>query len=87
MKLQKILFIAFALTLINLGFTHAQSSQAKAISPSEFEGLMKNKGAVRVIDVRTPEEMAEGHVKGAINIDYKNDNFKTEIAKLDKRIF
>lgn len=36
-----------------------------------------------VIDVRTPDEFAVGHIDGAINIDFKNANFATEIAKLD----
>ena len=36
-----------------------------------------------VLDVRTPREFAAGHIDGAINIDFKNANFATEIAKLD----
>lgn len=85
MKLQKIFFVFIAFALINTSFAQAQSSKVKALNPSEFEGLMKNKGAVRVLDVRTPEEIAEGALSGAINIDFTNDNFKSEIAKLDKR--
>jgi len=84
MKLQKILVLVFALVLVKTDFTLAQSSDIKALSPLEFEGLMKNKGAVRIIDVRSPEEMAEGYLINAINIDYKNDIFKDEISKLDK---
>ena len=37
-----------------------------------------------ILDVRTPEEYNETHVSGAKNIDFKNSNFKAEIAKLDK---
>lgn len=85
MKFQKILFLVIALVLVKIDFTLAQTSQVKALNPSEFEGLMKNKGAVRVLDVRTPEEIAEGHIIGAINLDYNSANFKSEIAKLDKR--
>lgn len=85
MKIQKILFLVLALILVKIDFTHAQTSQVKNISAAEFEGLMKNKGAVRVLDVRTPAEVADGHLVGSVNVDYKNDNFKTEIAKLDKR--
>tara|TARA_R110002051_G_scaffold222137_1_gene285780 strand:- start:237 stop:722 length:486 start_codon:yes stop_codon:yes gene_type:complete len=84
MKLQKILVLLIGVALININFAEAQSSKVKVLTPSEFEGLMKNKGAVRVLDVRTPEEMADGYIPGAINIDYNNDNFKSEIAKLDK---
>ena len=38
-----------------------------------------------LLDVRTPEEFAEGHVPGAINIDVKNNNFTDEISKLDTK--
>ncbi|MEB2780978.1 rhodanese-like domain-containing protein [Algoriphagus sp. C2-6-M1] len=85
MKLQKILLLACALLMVSMVVTQAQSSEVKAISVSEFEELAKNKGAVRILDVRTPEEMAEGHLPNAKNIDYTNDNFKPEIAKLDKK--
>jgi rhodanese-related sulfurtransferase len=85
MKLQKILFLVLALAFIKIDFSHAQTSPVKNISAAEFEGLMKNKGAVRVLDVRTPEEVAGGHIVGAINLDYNNANFKAEIAKLDKK--
>ena len=39
-----------------------------------------------LIDVRTPKEYADYHIPGAKMIDYKNDNFKTEFAKLDKKV-
>lgn len=35
------------------------------------------------VDVRTPEEVAAGQIPGAINIDYKNANFKEKIMELD----
>lgn len=37
-----------------------------------------------LLDVRTPEEFSEGHIKNAVNIDLANPNFITEIQKLDK---
>lgn len=39
-------------------------------------------GAV-LLDVRTPAEYAEGHIEGALNIDFENPNFSTEIQRLD----
>lgn len=38
---------------------------------------------VTVIDVRTPEEYAEGHIEGAQLIDFYSDTFAEEIAALD----
>ena len=37
-----------------------------------------------VIDVRTPEEFASGHLDGALNIDIQGSTFESEIGALDK---
>ena len=37
-----------------------------------------------ILDVRTPREYAEGHIEGAINIDFNSSAFSDEINKLDK---
>ena len=44
----------------------------------------KNKKNV-LLDVRTPEEYAEGHIEGAINIDVKSADFEEKIAQLDSK--
>ena len=44
----------------------------------------KNKKNI-LLDVRTPEEFAAGHVPGAINVDVKNANFEQEIQQLDPK--
>jgi phage shock protein E len=38
---------------------------------------------IAVIDVRTPEEFAEGHLKGAQNVDIASPDFAKNLAKLD----
>lgn len=38
-----------------------------------------------LIDVRTPQEYSQGHVKSALNIDVLNPQFEVEIARLDTR--
>ncbi len=42
------------------------------------------KKGVVVIDVRTPEEFATGHIKNAVNIDFMSRDFFKKIKKLDK---
>jgi len=37
-----------------------------------------------IVDVRTPQEFAEGHIENAINIDFRSDAFKGEIGNLDR---
>jgi rhodanese-related sulfurtransferase len=39
-----------------------------------------------VIDVRTVEEFADGHVTGAVNLDLENGAFLAELADLDKNV-
>ncbi|HPI39619.1 MAG TPA: rhodanese-like domain-containing protein [Pseudobdellovibrionaceae bacterium] len=36
------------------------------------------------LDVRTPQEFAEGHIQKALNLDFYNSNFEKEIKALDK---
>lgn len=37
-----------------------------------------------VIDVRTPAEFGEGHLSGAVNIDWEGADFSDQITGLDK---
>ena len=39
---------------------------------------------VVVLDVRTPEEFADGHVPGAVNVPIAADDFGRRVAALDK---
>lgn len=38
---------------------------------------------VQLIDVRTPEEFAEGHIAGAVNMNVHSEAFAQQIATLD----
>ena len=37
-----------------------------------------------IIDVRTPEEYANGHIEKAINLDFYSETFKDELDTLDR---
>jgi rhodanese-related sulfurtransferase len=54
---------------------HADTAQFKSML-DQHDGI--------IIDVRTPEEYRTGYIKGAINIDFRADDFKDRIGKLDK---
>ncbi|HEX2616553.1 MAG TPA: rhodanese-like domain-containing protein [Flavobacteriales bacterium] len=43
-----------------------------------------DKGKAQLIDVRTPEEFAKGHLANARNIDWLDDRFLAEAGKLDR---
>ena len=52
----------------------------KDLSVSEFEAMLTQDQTAQLVDVRTPEEFAEGHIGGAINIDWKADGFAEKAA-------
>jgi rhodanese-related sulfurtransferase len=37
-----------------------------------------------ILDVRTPDEIAEGHLEGALFVDFMADDFREKVAELDK---
>ncbi len=53
---------------------------------SEIGNLIAGKslGEVGVIDVRTPEEYAAGHVEGAVNIDAGAEDFREQLDALPR---
>ncbi len=51
------------------------------LSCSEFEAKAAEDGLL--LDVRTAEEFAEGHIKGAVNIDVMENDFESRIVELD----
>ncbi|MGU9940012.1 rhodanese-like domain-containing protein [Empedobacter brevis] len=90
----KILGIALLTGVLFLSSCASQSSNIEGKQAKQEEILstldnasevnLKNKKNI-LLDVRTPEEFAEGHVPGAINIDVKNSSFEKEIQKLDPK--
>ncbi len=51
--------------------------------PATFRELVNEKKGV-VLDVRTPGEYAEGHLPGAMDIDFLSDDFSEKVEKLDR---
>lgn len=53
------------------------------LTATEVKQLIESDQKIVVLDVRTPSEFQEGHLEGAVNIDYTAPDFEQEIAKLD----
>ena len=49
-----------------------------------LKGVLMESKDIQLIDVRTPEEYNEGHIENATLINFMDDNFSTEIQKLNK---
>jgi rhodanese-related sulfurtransferase len=58
-------------------------SAVRVVEPDEALDLIGGSGTT-VIDVRTPEEYAAGHVTGARNIDVSADTFDDRVAELPR---
>ena len=64
--------------------THEEISD---VSPDEAFGIIGTSSDSRnpvTIDVRTPQEYANGHIRDAINIDYHSPTFRDEISQFNK---
>ena len=54
------------------------------ITVEAFQNKLSQDGSVQLLDVRTPQEYAEGHIPGAINIDWLAEGFlEGSLATLD----
>lgn len=57
------------------------------LSSDDFEQTLfadDSKENVILLDVRTPQEFEQGHIKGAINVDVRDKDFKENAAKVLK---
>ncbi len=60
-----------------------KENKVALISADSLKVMLNNEHGI-LLDVRTPEEFAEGHLPGAINIDFKNEGFSAALDTLDK---
>lgn len=55
------------------------------LTQEEWEDQLQEDSNAFLLDVRTPEEMEEGFIPGAVNIDiYLGQEFLDEVGKLDR---
>jgi len=78
--MKKVLAVIFASAMFLTGCSSAGS--ATNMGASEFIAKISEPGVV-IVDVRTPEEFAAGHLQGAVNLDVSSSNFEAQIAELD----
>lgn len=80
------LFLSFSLISCqntSQNSTTSANTSSKVLSVNEFEQALKNTANAQLVDVRTPEEVAQGSISGAINYDFYSDDFKAKMKSLD----
>lgn len=76
-----LLILGFSFLSIT-GFAQEKSNVA-VVEPEAYKKYIEVENA-QVIDVRTPEEFAEGHIDGAQNIDFQAKDFLEQFSRIDK---
>jgi rhodanese-related sulfurtransferase len=77
-----VLFGLFFITVLNQEVFGQEG--APKLSPDEFEIKANKKKKNVILDIRTPEETAEGYIEGAEFINFLGDDFEQEVNKLKK---
>ena len=68
---------------VSAGPTAASAPTSGAeLGAAEFAAALKRPDTT-IVDVRTPQEYAEGHLAGAVNIDVSSPDFAAQVATLD----
>ncbi|WP_294819203.1 rhodanese-like domain-containing protein [uncultured Flavobacterium sp.] len=79
--MKRILFLLFC-PFFFLSCKGQETNKIKKITAEDLDAALKNK--VQLVDVRTPAEYRQGHIKSAKNIDVSSGDFHTKIEALDK---
>lgn len=78
----KKLIASFAALILLAGCSSTGSATTVNLNVSEFSQKITEPDVI-ILDVRTPEEFASGHIEGALNIDFNGGDFANEITRLN----
>lgn len=73
---------AAALSLAACGGTAVQYELVDA--PAALELTQESGDELIILDIRTPDEFAAGHIAGSVMIDFYSPDFKAQLDTLDK---
>ncbi|HEY0744220.1 MAG TPA: rhodanese-like domain-containing protein [Chryseosolibacter sp.] len=63
-----------------------EQSDTGVLSAEAFDDAILSTSNEIILDVRTPEEFSEGHIPNAMLINLRDEDFKTQIRKIDKQL-
>lgn len=69
-----------------VGTVESPAAGTVALLPAEQFAAAAEQPGVVLLDVRTPEEFADGHIDGASNIDLNAPDFPDRVAELDATV-
>ena len=84
MKTKLLFLLAFLLIGTATFAQSAKKDSVNVISVEEFEKKSSKKNTL-ILDVRTPEEVAEGALPDALNVNFLGEDFAQQIDVLNKK--
>lgn len=99
MKIHFLLFALSAFSLVACGQSASKSaastpasaphspapeSRFEVLDAASYAALLDQKAGAMILDVRTPNEYASGHIPGAVNMDFYAPDFSQRLESLDK---
>ncbi|BBM82912.1 rhodanese [Candidatus Uabimicrobium amorphum] len=81
--MKRLLFLIVVFLLSCSSTPERDKNVFENVSAKQAQTIMEDSSVV-VLDVRTANEYNDGHIKDALNIDIKSENFMDEMQKLDK---
>ena len=81
---RSVLFIWVVMALGVQSCLDAGSSNVEMVTAKQVYEAVYGEDSLQIVDVRTPEEYDVSHLKNAQNICVTSDDFKEQVAKLDK---
>lgn len=86
MKLRNlVLALCLLATFLNSCAQKKSDNKATLLVAKEYQTKLETTVDKQLIDVRTPQEISEGYISTAINIDFNEDDFEKKALQLDKQ--
>lgn len=76
--------LLFALLSTSISVLAQIPSKSEILPPAKFSEKVARTDSAVIVDVRTPNEFANGHIEGALNINWHAESFDEQVALLDK---
>ncbi len=82
--LARVLIILILIGVVSCTPQNTPEDTVSNVNVGEVRDLVMHDKTVVVLDVRTPEEYARGHIEGALNINIANSGFSDSVSNLDR---
>ncbi len=80
----KVIVAMLAFGAVVVAGCSASGATLETVSPQAAADLIAAEPAPVVLDIRTPDEFNQGHLEGAVNIDFYESTFASDLDTLDK---